>query len=387
LSRVPKPRAWAFAALLLPTVAAAADALVTRADQITQQIATTFVRSYPLIAASAGVAYRFDPVTGNFQREAAIAGQVFLERSSTIGRGRWNLGVSYQRVPLASIEGQDTDSLSDPIPLALVDDTGQVVGQATLDKLDVSAVTHVTTFSFTYGLTDDADVNLTLPLIASNTGVGVNATATNFLTGETRTSSTQDDEDDFGAGDLIVRGRYRFLERDAGSLGGGLVVRFPTGDVDRLRGTGEYEVMPALYASSRTWHAASWAQLSLHLNLGVDIVTGDLGQSEGRWGIGCDWGVTERATLGLAFLGRHPFEPPVEEGFYDLVRVLPGPRLGTAPLFGLTGDRPDYYDMSFGGRASVWRDMVIAFANVVVPLNDAGVRTGVIPLVGVEVAF
>ena len=69
------------------------------------------------------------------------------------------------------------------------------------------------------------------------------------------------------------------------------------------------------------------------------------------------------------------------------MRVLPGSRLGTAPLFGLTGDRPDYYDMSIGGRASVWRDMVIAFANVVVPLNDAGVRTGVIPLVGVEVAF
>jgi hypothetical protein len=374
-------------ALLLPTVAAAQNALETRANQITQQIATTFVRSYPLIAASAGVAYRFDPVTGNFQRERSIAGQVFLERSATIGRGRWNLGVSYQRVPLESIEGHDADSLSDPVPLALVDDTGQVVGQATLDRLDVTAVTHVTTLSFTYGVTDDADVNLTFPMIASNTGVRLTATTTSFLTGESNTSSTRDDEEDFGAGDLIVRGRYRFLERDAGALAAGLVLRFPTGSVERLRGTGAYEVMPSLYASSRTWHAASWAQLSLHLNLGIDIVTGDLGQSEGRWGIGCDWGVTDGATVGLAFLGRHPFEPPVDEGFYDLVRVLPGPTLGTAPLFGLTGDRPDYYDMAIGGRANVWRDMVIAFVNVVVPLNDEGVRTEVIPLAGVEVAF
>src|SRR5688572_2667026 len=124
---------WVLAAVLLPAVATAQNALETRADQITQQIATTFVRSYPLIAASAGVAYRFDPVTGNFQREPSIAGQVFLERSSSIGRGRWNLGVSYQRVPLESIEGHDTDSLSDRVPLALVDDAGQVVGQATLD--------------------------------------------------------------------------------------------------------------------------------------------------------------------------------------------------------------------------------------------------------------
>ena len=378
---------WALAALLLPAAAAAQNALETRSDQITQQIATAFVRSYPLIAASAGVAYRFDPVTGNFQREPAIAGQVFLERAASIGRGRWNLGVSYQRVPLESLEGQDTDSLSDPVPLALVDDTGQVVGQATLDRLDISAVTHVTTLSFTYGVTDDADVNLTFPMIASNTGVRLTATATDFITGETDTPSLRDDESDFGAGDLIIRGRYRFFERDPGALAAGLVVRFPTGSVERLRGTGEYEVMPALYASSRTWHLAPWAQLSLHLNLGVDVVTGDLGQSEGRWGIGCDWGLTDRATLGLGFLGRHPFEPPVEEGFYDLVRVLPGPRLGTAPLFGLTGDRPDYYDMTVGGRAGVWRDTVIAFINVVVPLNDTGVRTGVIPLAGVEVVF
>jgi hypothetical protein len=376
----------ALVALMLPTVAAAGP-LETRANQITQEIATAFVRSYPLIAASAGVAYRFDPLTGNFQREMAIAGQVFLERSSPIGRGRWNIGVSYQRVALESIEGHDTDSLSDPVPLALVGDGGQVVGQATLDRLSVTAVTHVTTFSFTYGLTDDADVNLTLPVIASNTGTRLTSTTTSYLTGESATSSTREDEDSGGVGDLILRGRYRFLEREAGALAAGLVLRFPTGSVDSLRGTGEYEIMPSLYASSRTWHLASWAQVILHLNLGIDIVAADLGASEGRWGVGCDWGVTEGATVGLAFLGRHPFQRPVDEAFYDLVRVLPGPRLGTAPLFGLTGDRPDYYDMSIGGRANVWRDTIIAFANLVVPLNDAGVRTGVIPLAGVEVAF
>jgi hypothetical protein len=59
---------------LLPTVAAAADPLETRANQITQQIATTFGLLTP-DRGPAGVAYRFDPVTGNFQREAAIAGR------------------------------------------------------------------------------------------------------------------------------------------------------------------------------------------------------------------------------------------------------------------------------------------------------------------------
>jgi hypothetical protein len=44
--------------------------------------------------------------------------------------------------------------------------------------------------------------------------------------------------------------------------------------------------------------------------------------------------------------------------------------------------RPDFYDLSIGGI--VWRDTVIAFANVLVPLNDDGRRD---PAVGLEAAF
>jgi hypothetical protein len=36
---------------------------------------------------------------------------------------------------------------------------------------------------------------------------------------------------------------------------------------------------------------------------------------------------------------------------------------------------------------NLWRDTLVGFANAVVPLNDAGVRTKVVPLVGVEATF
>jgi hypothetical protein len=62
-------------------------------------------------------------------------------------------------------------------------------------------------------------------------------------------------------------------------------------------------------------------------------------------------------------------------------------RGGTAPLFGLSGARPDYYDLSIGGRGSVWRDTVFAFVNVVLSLNDGFVRTDPIPAIGVEATF
>jgi hypothetical protein len=58
-----------------------------------------------------------------------------------------------------------------------------------------------------------------------------------------------------------------------------------------------------------------------------------------------------------------------------------------APLFGITGDRANYYNASIGGRGGVWRDTVFVFANVAIPLNDGFVRTAPIPLVGVEGTF
>lgn len=382
-----------FAALLLVIIALSApvtsraDVLEDIADRLTHATAEAFVRSYPVIAASAGVTYRFDPLTGVFEREAAMVGQLFLERAEPIGRGHWNLGVSYQRVALDSIDGKDAGALSDPIPIALVNDDMQVVGLATFDRLSLDAVTHVVTFSVTYGLTDAADVNLTVPVIVSDLHTEATVSAVNLVSGEFLTDTERDSETSAGVGDVILRGRYRFLDLNPVKMAAGLLLRFPSGDVDSLRGTGTYEVTPMLYASTAAWRPRPWARVAAYLNGGVDLVADDVDTSEGRWGVGLDVGITEGATIGLAVLGRHPFKRLASPGFFDVVRVLPGPTLGVAPLFGIEGERPDYYDFSVGGRVDLWRDMIIGFANAVIPLNDAGVRTAVIPLVGVEVAF
>jgi len=373
-------------ALCVPT-ASRADVLTDIGDRLTHRVAEAFVRSFPVIAASAGVTYRFDPVTGAFEREAAMVGQLFLERAEPIGRDHWNFGVSYQRVALESIEGKDADALHDSIPIALVNDNLEVVGLATFDRMSIEAVTHVATLSLTYGVTDAADVNVTVPVIVSDLKTEVMVSALNVATGESATGTARDSETSAGFGDVILRGRYRLFELEPVKVAGGLVLRFPSGEVDSLRGTGTYEIAPLLYASTRAWRPLPWARLTAYLNGGVDLVADDVDASEGRWGVGLDWGITDGATIGLSVLGRHPFKRLASPGFFDVVRVLPGPRLGTAPLFGIEGERPDYYDFSAGGRVNIWRDTVIAFANAVVPLNDAGIRTGVIPLVGLEAAF
>jgi hypothetical protein len=120
----------------------------------------------------------------------------------------------------------------------------------------------------------------------------------------------------------------------------------------------------------------------------VDIVTTDADQSEFRFGIGVDCAIRERVSLAAAVLGREPFSRLAPPGAFDVVRE--NPRTGrrtTAPLFGIEPGRPQYWDLSLGGRVNLWADTLFLTGNVLLPITDDGFRSDVIPLVGLEAVF
>jgi hypothetical protein len=133
------------------------------------------------------------------------------------------------------------------------------------------------------------------------------------------------------------------------------------------------------------------------MNLGLDLDADDVSQSEGRWALGCDVGIGSRTRAALAFLGRHAFDRLAPASALELPRCLAAPAAcqadpsgspkGSLPVFGFRGERADHVDLSVGGRVHVWRETVMLFANVLVPLTDEGLRTEPIPLGGMEVTF
>src|SRR5262249_12083403 len=162
-----------------------------------------------------------------------------------------------------------------------------------------------------------------------------------------------------GAGDIFLRGKYRIVDRDWLRTALGLVLRLPTGEKDNFQGTGTFEVGPMLYASTKRFAVSQLVHLEPYVNAGVALDTEDVGASEPRWGIGIDAVLGDVATLAAAVLGRHPLRRVAPPGFFDLAREDGSVR----PLFGLTGERSDYYDFSFGGRVGIWRDTIFAFAH------------------------
>ena len=384
------------AVVVLGLVARTADA-TTLADRLgsgfsslSDAFGSTVARSLPLVAASAGVRFYLDLESGGYVRERAPAGQLFIERADVLGYGRWNVSLSWERIVFDRFDGQPLDDLSDPHPTLAPDGTPLY----SLSHTDFHVEAQQVTASVTYGVTDALDVNLAVPIIY--TALGRSDEVRILAPGNEGTIEAGSAASKTGVGDIFLRGKLRLLARDRFSLASGLMLRLPSGDPDEFQGTGDVGVVPMLYASTARWTRGA-VSLQGHVNTGFDVDANDLNRSEARWALGLDAGLGSQATAALGFVGRDGIGRIAPPGTFDELHCLDpvgvcradpaGSRKALLPVFGFTGGRPDYVDLSVGGRIVLWRDTLIVLANVLIPLTDQGLHHQPIPIVGLEAAF
>jgi hypothetical protein len=361
-------------------------------DALAEQLANTAARSIPVVSASAGFTYRYNAELEVFERTSQTLGPIYLERPDTLGRSKFNVSMSYQYVQFDSYDGQDLDNLHSPYPIVTKVRSGGVVTQANATRLDYDLAlrNNVIGLSGTYGVLDDLDVNILIPLIQTSFDTGVNALVTKTApaggafapcTSGCGPRTADLDGGAFGVGDILLRAKYLLAHSDRLDTALGLQFRLPSGDQGDFQGTGDFEISPAVYLSTLIA-----GRISPQANLAFDIDTQSVSQSQARYGIGVDADVLPRLGLSLAFLGRSEFSEsasPSETSFLHLVRGTPQEEL----LLGLDFGRKDYFDLSFGLRAVVWRDIMV-FLNGLYALNDQGLRNDtIIPLIGVEGTF
>jgi hypothetical protein len=310
-----------FATLTVSGRAVASDlrSTLSRGGRLTAlaDTAAKFVgRSLIVTAATAPVSYVFDVGSGAFQREESVAGELYLERPQTVGRGRWNLGATYQYYAFSQFSGRDLNDLSDVIPV--VNDDRVPLFSIPEASIDLQA--HQTTLSATYGLTDAIDLNLVLPILHTS----LDRTDRVRLIGTpTTVQKAGDSAASSGVGDILLRGKIAVLTRDALRLAAGLALRLPSGDPDDFQGTGSLDVQPSLFASSLLFERAGMLRVEAVLNGGMVFDTDDVDDSEGRWGAGLATSVGRHVALETAVLGRHAVDRLAPAGAFDLPRRAP----------------------------------------------------------------
>jgi hypothetical protein len=298
--------------------------------------------------------FKLDPALGVLVPSSTGFGTFYSLRPETLGQGHFTVGVNYTRVDFTELDGADLDRLQIGVADGLV------------ARVSVDIAQNVLVLQGSYGVLDELDVDLTLPLIhqfvrfkgSLNTGADINTARVS--------------REVFGVGDIVIGAKYRFLDRAPFALAARLELSLPSGDEDDFLGVGTLLVTPSLIASIKAPFG-----ITPHVNVGMRF-SADTDKAEHQFFyiVGVEWQATSFLTLGLDFIGAR-----IIDNKRPALREQAG--VGFAPL------RPasdDIVDVGISFKVNPWKNVVVT-GGVLIPLNKTGLRAQVIPSIGVEVPF
>ena len=362
------------------------------------------VANVPIGATTSGETFKFEggvPVP-----TSTSAGPIFAERAQTLGRGRVLAGINYTNLSFTSLRGAPLNSLHLVFTHENVDFAGCTaeqngnncaqMGVPVLENdimrfdLSLEMQTTVTTFFATYGLSDNIDVGIALPLLRNSVKGTSNAeiqpfggpTAAHFFAGTTENpvlQATRTTEGSaFGIGDVAAR--LKINARQSANGGAAFLVdaRLPTGDEQDLLGAGAFSGRILGILSS------TFGNFSPHLNAGYLLTLDD-----------------DRNDAVLATLG---FDHILGPGFTLAADVISEFQVGESQLklpqpvqydwpfhrtvnpTSIPDIRDDVIDGSFGVKYTTPRRLT-TWANLLFPLNEGSLRSRLTWTIGLEYSY
>jgi len=357
--------------------------------------------SLPLPSPASGFTYTFDPALGVYTRSAQSYGPVLTERAETIGKEKFYAGFSFQHFRFGTLDGVNLRNFnsvfrhtqSTPDPLIKED-------LITTNTFVDTQIDQATAF-FTYGLSDRIDVSVALPFVNANLAVVSNATIQRIGTANDPTihffldsNGNPTNHKQFsssgaasGLGDVLVRIKGTALKTAPAWFALGLDVRLPTGDAYNFLGSGAVGLKPFIAISGRTKRVTPHVNLGYQWNdsspLAGDIFTGTSGHlpNQFTYAAGFDAGVNKRFSFAADVLGQKVFHA---QGIQPSTFTAANGTQFADNAF--VRENPNITNGSVGFKVNPIGTLLVSF-NVLIQLNDAGLRSRVVPLAGFSYTF
>jgi hypothetical protein len=358
----------------------------------------TQLAAVPLPSPASGFTYEFNPAVGVFTRSTESFGPILADRAETIGKRKLTLGFNYQFFTFDTVEGLDLAELPavfthDPRPGNPPLTRDQV---ATLNDIDLK-VGQFTAF-LTYGLTDRLDLSLIIPVVSVEMTVASDArihrlagndSSVHYFSDSPDLSSRRFEQSGSaaGLGDVHLRLKATAGKWAGTGFAGGVDVRLPTGDEEDFLGTGALGLRPFLALSF------SRSRVSPHFNFayqwnGDSILAGDVVNGvEGnlsdqiQYVVGTEIRAGDRLTIAVDLLGSR---------FLDASRVLEvegrGPNGEPLRNIGFQEQSFSVNNAAIGFKLNAGGSLLID-VNVILKLDDGGMRDKLTPLFGIEYSF
>jgi hypothetical protein len=357
--------------------------------------------SLPIPSPASGFTYMFDTSLGVYTRSAQSFGPILAERAETIGKDKFTAGFSFQHFRFTSIDGADLNSLPSVFRHTQTTADPNIKKDIITTRTQIDSQIDQFTAFFTYGVGSKVDLSVAIPVVdaklsavsaANIRRVGtLNDTTIHFFLDA---NGNKTDHKTFsaagtasGLGDVLVRTKATILETSAAWIGAGVDLRLPTGDAYNFLGSGTLGVKPFVIISGRT------QKITPHVNIGYqwngssilagDIVTGARGHlpNQFTWTAGFDAGISPKLSFAFDMLGQTILNAGAVQRF--TFTAADGSQWDDT---GFVRQNSHLVNGSAGFKINPVSTLLISF-NVLFKVNDAGLRSQAVPLVGVAYSF
>lgn len=410
----------------------------------------TQITLLPLASPASGFAFEFDPATGVYKRIARSLGPVLTERAETIGRRKIYIGATFQRFRFDTIDGKPLHNWPAIFTHETGTGPGGATEPyesqfiSTNNSLDLK-VNQYTIFG-TYGLTNHIDVSVAIPFLQigmnaasyatinrtigtepalvngvqqpccssgppyanyfdpANPATSLTNTFSNnqyshdILTNSAKTNNLYWDpsrHDAAGIGDMVFRFKDAVYQSDRVTLALLTDLRLPTGDEMNLLGSGAIGWKPFVALSVVS------GPITPHFNIGYqwngssilagDAITGTKANLPGFVfaSAGTDVSLTHRFTAAVDYIGQELIDAP-RVGVALFTSAAPLVTTGQVGTFGtaapIAKQTYNQSNLAIGLKINVW-DGIVFSTNMLIALNDGGLRQKVVPLIGLSYTF
>jgi hypothetical protein len=326
-------------------------------------------------------------------------GPILTDRPQTLGKGRLFLGFGFQQFTFNSINGNNLSA----VPF---------VFQSTSSPTQVQYTTQTERISFkldqyvivgTYGVSDRMDLSIVVPMERVSIGVGpVSAgsagNGTEYLINNGVAAGTipfvipYNSGIASGVGDVLLNGKYEFYKGERFHFASGMFIRLATGDALNYLGSGAYGFNPYAVVSYQ-WRVSPHARIGYIWNTSTVLIpppNPPTGSSSTRlpggfqYDFGADMKVFQRVTVAADILGNQFQNSPV------LVPVTTNIPAFNIPATGVQRLNASYTanDFSIGLKWKPFdKQNVLVYANGLFSLNNVGMRSDPVPLLGLSYTF
>jgi hypothetical protein len=360
------------------------------------------IASFPLSSTSAGILFDFSSGTPVPVTESL--GPIFAENAKALGQGKLLIGANYTYLDMDRFRGMPTTRMRftfTHLDVTREGTLGENPNESDIMDLDMDlhVRSHIAVVFATYGLTNALDVSLALPVISTSLSGTAVATINSFTyprlghanhmfgsdtLNPVLTTSVPYDRQATGLGDLAVRLKYAISRGGSLDVAALLDLRIPTGKQEDYLGSGKATVQAWGILSKR------FGELGTHINVGYSRRSADLQSDAILYRVGFDTKLLTSLTFALDLLGNFDLNSReaihLAPGAATIVdRVVGGQSIRTVPLSNIPdADADNGIGIALGVRLAP-SDNTNLLLNVLVPLNDAGLRAAVTPTVGLSV--